>query len=338
MSHNRKFWQVLPSILLLLILTACGSSGAAPEMSQAVAPAMAPAMDYEETVASEAMPGEPARDYADGASVPLEDFLASAAQAQEMRVIIYTGDISLVVRDTEETVAAITQLADEQGGYVSGANVYQSGEVLRGSVSIRVPAERYSAVMEQLRGLALRVERESASTQDVTEEYTDLQARKVNLEHTEAALQQLLDERQRVGSTSDILEVHRELTNIRGQIEQIEGRMRYLANQSALSTINIEITPDVLYQPITVAGWQPTGVAKEALQALISALQGLTNLTIWLVIFALPLLIIFLIPLVLVIMVIRWAWRRRQARPKPAKKDTPKKDAAKNDPPTKTDS
>jgi hypothetical protein len=329
MSHNRKFWQLtltIFSMLLLLALTACGASAEAPVMSQAVAPEM----DYE-MAAAEAMPAEPARDYADGESVPLESFLASAAMAQEMRVIIYTGDVSLVVRDTEESVAAITQLANEQGGYVSGANVYQSGEVLRGSMSIRVPAERYAAVMEQLRGLALRVERESASTQDVTEEYTDLQARKVNLEHTETALQKLLDERQRVGSTSDILEVHRELTNIRGQIEQIEGRMRYLANQSALSTINIEITPDVLYQPISVAGWEPTGVAKEALQALVSALQGLTNITIWLVIFALPLLIIFLIPLVLVIMVIRWWWLRRQARPKPAQKKSEKPAAEKKE-------
>jgi hypothetical protein len=335
MLKTLRFFLMFALLFLAVGLVACSGSAMnaeAPAISQAVAEDAY----YEEEMAAEAMPAEMDRSYADGASVPLEDFLASAAQAQEMRVIIYTGNISLVVRDTEETVAAITQLADEQGGYVSGANVYQGGEVLRGSMSIRVPAERYEAVMEQLRGLALRVERESASTQDVTEEYTDLHARKVNLEHTEAALQELLDERQRVGSTSDILEVHRELTNIRGQIEQIEGRMRYLANQAALSTINVEITPDVLYQPISVAGWEPTGVAKEALQALISALQSLTDLTIWLVIFALPLLVIFLIPLLVVVMIIRWWWKRRQRR-KPAKKDTPKKEQPKSDTPKETD-
>lgn len=342
MPHNyalmlkaRLLFLMSALMALGLLLSACSSGAAeAPAMSQAIAEDVY----YEAEMAGEAMPAEepmPAelsRNYADGASVSLEDFLASAAQAQEMRVIIYTGNISLVVRDTEESVAAITQLAEAEGGYVSGANVYQSGEVLRGSMSIRVPAERYTSVIEQLRGLALRVERETASTQDVTEEYTDLQARKVNLEHTEAALQQLLDERQRVGSTSDILEVHRELTNIRGQIEQIEGRMRYLANQAALSTINIDLTPDVLYQPISVAGWEPTGVAKEALQALVAALQGLTNIAIWLVIFALPLLVIFLVPLVVLVLIIRWWWRRRPARSKPVKKDTPK-----NDHPAKTD-
>ena len=100
---------------------------------------------------------------------------------------------------------------------------------------------------------------------------------------------------------------------MRGQIEQIEGRLRYLANQSALSTITIELIPDVLSQPVSVAGWEPQGTAKEALQALVSALQGLANLTIWLVIFLLPLLIVLLLPIVVVVVIIRWAWKRRRA-------------------------
>lgn len=272
--------------------------------------------------ASEEAPAEPDRPalessagFGDGNSVPLEEYLANAvAQAQDTRVIIYTGDISLVVRDTREAMDNITQIATEQDGFVSGSNAFQSGDALRGSMTIRVPAERYQDTLTQLREMALRVERESTATQDVTEEFTDLQARKTNLEVAEGALQELLEERQRIGSTSDILEVHREMTNIRGQIEQIEGRLRYLANQSALSTITIQLTPDILYQPISVAGWEPQGVAKEAVQALIVALQGLANILIWFVIFVLPLLIILLIPVVVVIWLIRWWWRRRKSR------------------------
>jgi hypothetical protein len=262
--------------------------------------------------AAEAVPGEPMPSAAeDGASVPLEDYLAGAVQAQEARVIIYTGNISLVVRDTQEAVAAITALANEQGGYVSGSNIYRSNEVPQGSITIRIPAERYQTVLEQLRALALRVERESASSQDVTQEFTDLQARKANLESAEAALQELLAERRRTGNTSDILEVYRELTAIREQIEQIEGRLRYLANQAALSTLTIELIPDVLYQPITVAGWEPQGVAREALQALVVALQWVVNLLIWGVIFVLPLILIMLTPLVVLVLVIRRVRRSR---------------------------
>lgn len=322
----RAYIQWMSLFLLVIMLAACGMASQDEAASAPVARSVAgdTAAEEEASLAISAEPGMPAGgavgEYADGEPVPLEDYLANAVQAQERRVIIYTGNISLVVKNTEEAAAAITTIAEEQGGFVAGSNLYQSGEagVMRGSITLRVPAERYQDTLDRLRDLALRVERENSSTQDVTEEFTDLQARKTNLEVTESALQQLLEERQRIGSTSDILEVHRELTNIRGQIEQIEGRLRYLANQSALSTITIELTPDVLYQPITVAGWQPQGVAREALQALIVALQALANIAIWLVIFVLPLLVVLLIPVAAMVWIIRWWWKRgRKKEPAP---------------------
>jgi uncharacterized iron-regulated membrane protein len=325
MKH--KFFALLLLVISALLMVACGAAAesqlAKSDMAMEEAGAIAPA-------SMAPMPAEPAPGYADGASVPVTDFLANAtAQSDQARVIIYTGNISLVVKDTQEAGTAITQQVQAQGGYVSGSNVYQTGEILRGTVTVRVPADRFQPTLEQLRAMSLRVAAESSNSEDVTAEFTDLQARKTNLEHTEAALQKLLDERQRVGSTSDILEVYRELTTVRGEIEQIEGRMRYLANQAALSTITIDLTPDALYQPVTIGGWQPQGVAKEALQALITTLQGLINVVIWLLIFALPLLIIFILPLVLLVMLIRWWWKRREAKkpaaPKPAKpQPTPK--------------
>ncbi len=315
--------SLLMVVVLLALLSACGGA-----MEATPAADRAASFVEQEVVSEEAMaPAEPG--YADsggayaGAELSVEDTLANAvSQAQsESRVIIYTGDMNLVVKDTQESIRAITQLAGDKGGYVSGSNVYQSGEVLRGSITIRVPAELYQETLSDLRALAIRVERESSNSQDVTEEFTDLQARKKNLEFTETALQELLEERRRTGNTSDILEVYRELTNIRGQIEQIEGRLRYLTNQAALSTISIELIPDVLYQPVSVAGWEPQGVAKEALQSLVAALQGLVNIGIWLVIFALPLLIIVLIPLAVVIMIIRWWVKRRRAKKQPAQEE-----------------
>jgi hypothetical protein len=313
-SFSRFFKLLLAGLLILGLTSACGASRSAeyalatPVQSQAVVgeavpPASAPS---EDAIASERASLE-----------PIEAMLSSvSAQTQENRVIIYTGNIALVVNDTREAMTAITSLATEQGGYVSASNIYQAGDVPRGQITIRVPAEKYLDTLDKLRALAVRVDKENSGTQDVSEEFTDLQSRKTNLEVTEKALQTLLEERQRVGSTSDILEVYRELTNVRGQIEQIEGRLRYLANQAALSTITIDLIPDVLSQPVSIAGWEPQGVAKEALQALVVALQGLANVVIWLLIFVLPLLIVFLIPVVLVIWLIRWWWKGYSARRK----------------------
>jgi hypothetical protein len=300
--------------MLLALLTACGATQTS-EQTAAYAPE--PGYDRGAAEAPSSAPVEASADYS-GRIEPIEQILYSAAQPQDSRVIIYTGNISLVVQDTRESLTAITALAQEQGGYVSASNVYQVGDVPRGSITIRVPAESYLDTLDKLRALAVRVESENSGTEDVSEEFTDLQARKANLEVTEKALQQLLEERQRVGSTSDILEVYRELTGVRGQIEEIEGRLRYLANKAALSTITIDLIPDVLSQPVSIAGWQPQGVAKEALQALVVALQGLGNVAIWLAIFMLPLAVIFLIPVVLVVWLVRAWWKRRKARKMPS--------------------
>ena len=307
-------FPILIMTIMLIGLTACGGSADESVAYDSAAVQSAPMEPMMEAGAAEESMfyGE---DAAEGVAAPVDDILnAASSQAQQTRVIIYTGDISLVIQDTQESVDTITALASEMGGFVSGSSVYERNEVLQGSITVRVPADRYQDTLAQLREMAIRVERENSTTQDVTEEFTDLQARKTNLEFTEEALQQLLEERQRVGSTSDILEVYRELTSIRGQIEQIEGRLRYLANQSALSTITIQLTPDVLYQPVSIAGWEPQGVAKEALQSLVAALQGLVNVLIWGIVFVLPLLLVLLIPVVIVALVIRRWWGKRSQK------------------------
>jgi hypothetical protein len=220
----------------------------------------------------------------------------------------------LVVRNTAQAAADITALATKQGGYVANSNLYFQEGTQRGTIVIRVPAEKYQETLAALRTLAVRVEKETTNSEDVTQEYTDLRARKVNLEHTEQALQKLLDERFKVGRTQDILEVYRELSNVRGQIEQIEGRLRYLTNLAAMSTISIELIPDVLQQPVAPAGWEPQGVAKRALQALVSALQVLGTVAIWVIIFLLPLLVVIAIPLWILVRIVRGVLRRRAVR------------------------
>jgi hypothetical protein len=318
-SKFRFFQRISVWLMLTALLGLTVACAAAAPTRQAVdsntagsAPAQKSVMPM--PAATAAAPAQPALSYSGETSV--NDILsrtAADALAAE-RVIVYTGQMILIVKDTGEAVTAITKLAKDQNGYVAGSNLYQAGDATRGSITLRIPAEKYEDTLVSLRALAKRVERENSNTQDVTEEFVDLQARQTNLEVTEKALQQLLEERKRVGSTADILEVYRELTSVRGQIEQIQGRLRFLSNQAALSTLTIELIPDVLSQPVSVAGWEPQGTAKEALQALVLALQGLINLLIWVVIFILPLLLIMLIPVVVVVVIIRAWWKRRKVQ------------------------
>jgi hypothetical protein len=74
--------------------------------------------------------------------------------------------------------------------------------------------------------------------------------------------------------TEDVLNVYNQLTQVREQIEVTKGQIQYYEQSAALSSISVELVPDASVQPLTIAGWEPGGVAKEALQALITGLKG----------------------------------------------------------------
>jgi hypothetical protein len=234
-------------------------------------------------------------------------------KASEDRMIVRTADLSLVVNDTEESVARIKDVVTELDGYVVDTRLWRDDGQLRGSVTVRVPANSLDAALSSFKALAVKVERENSSSQDVTEEYTDLDARLRNLEATEEELLELLSTvRERTGKAEDILAVHRELTNIRGQIEQLKGRMQYLERTAAMSAISIELIPDVLAQPIAGTGWRPSVTVSTALRSLVGTLRLVADAVIVIVLYVLPLAIILLIP----VAIIWFVWRRwRQRKP-----------------------
>ena len=226
------------------------------------------------------------------------------------RKIIYNVAMHLIVRDTDEAFAGIQRLAKEMGGFVSESNVWREDTFRRGTITIRVPVGQLDDALAQLRALALDVESENIDSQDVTEEYVDLEARLTNERRTEAELLELLESRSETGKTQDILEVHRELSNVRAQIEQIEGRIRYLENLSAMAMVRITVTPDALLQPIDVAGWRPQGTARDAIRMLLRTLQFFADAAIVFFLYILPTLIVIAIPVVALILLIRAIWRR----------------------------
>jgi len=233
-------------------------------------------------------------------------------ESLEERMIIWTGDISLVVKDAGESLEQVEAIAKDLGGYVVNSSSWYQEEQVRARLTIRVPAGEFDTALARLKDLAITVESRNVSTQDVSEEYTDLGSRLRNLEATETELLELLTEvRERTRKAEDVLAVHRELSNIREQIEQVKGRMQYLEKMTAMATINIELIPDVLARPIVVAGWQPSGTAANALRSLVRTLQFIADATLWLIIYLLPILVVIAIPFFILWLIWRW-WRRRR--------------------------
>ncbi|MEW5986028.1 MAG: DUF4349 domain-containing protein [Chloroflexota bacterium] len=235
------------------------------------------------------------------------EVVSQAGEVQE-RLIIRTGDLRIVVEDTEGSLAAIGDLANQLEGWVVSTNVYQVGEAKEGSITIRVPSAQFDAAMSQIKAMALEVNGETTTGQDVTEEYVDLSARLANLEATAGRVRNFLDSAQDV---EEALAVNAELSRLEGEIEAMKGRLQYLSQSAAFSSITVGVTPDILAQPIEIAGWRPEGVARDALEALVNALEGLASFLIWVAIFVLPLVLIIGLP---VWFVGRRVLRRRRQR------------------------
>jgi hypothetical protein len=217
----------------------------------------------------------------------------ASAQAAPRRMIVRSAELRVIVSDTSKAVAEATRSVEAAGGYVAGSQIWRDGELLRARLTLRVPSAKLAPALAQLRAIAKRVENETMASEDVSEEFVDLEARVRNLEATEEELRQLLVvARQNSRKASDVLEVHAQLTEIRGQIEQARGRMRYLSQVADMSSIAMELIPDALAQPVVQPGWQPLAVAKNALRTLLTAAQFAANAAIWLLILGLPLAIL----------------------------------------------
>jgi hypothetical protein len=279
------------------------------------------------------LPAEPASGGAADASEFYNDALPQSASVEAAaieRLVIQNADVAIVVSDVTARMKDIQALAEKLGGFVVSSNLYQTQvytpnqyvDVPQATVTIRVPSEKLDEALEAIKKDVVEVQTESRSGQDVTADYVDLQSRLKNLEATESALTNILEN---ATKTEDVLTVFNQLTAIREQIELVKGQMKYYEESAALSAINITIVAEATIQPIEIGGWKPQGVARDAIQDLIYFLQNFVNWLIRFVLYTLPVLIAVGIPLYLVFLGVRALFRRfRKPKVKPVQTESPK--------------
>ncbi len=273
--------KLIPIVLLLIACKRAESTAALPPPQQA---------QSQPTARAIVMPPEPMRDAPAAGVSAVTDGETPAAPAMP-RMIVRTADVRIIVADTSKTVDAVTKSVEGIGGYVSGSNIWREGELLRAKLTLRVPADKLTSTLASIRAQAKRVESETIASEDVSQEFVDLQSQLRNLEATETELLELLKvARVRSKTAADVLEVHQQLTVIRGQIEQVRGRMTYLSQVTAMSAIALDIVPDAIAKPVVEPGWQPVVVMKDASRALVVFVQNAVNVAIWFVIYIAPIL------------------------------------------------
>ena len=229
------------------------------------------------------------------------------------RLVIRNADLALVVKDPKASMAEITKLAAEMGGFVVSSNLYQSyygpnnSEVPEASSTIRVPVEKLDEALGSIKEGVVDVNYENVTGQDVTGEYVDLQSRLTAKQAAEKKLLQILDAAEK---SEDVLAIYLQIQNVQTEIEILKGQIKYYEESAALSAISVRLIAEAGTQPITVGPWTPTGTAKEAVQDLIYFFQNFVEFLIRFVLYNLPALILIGIPLFLVFLGGRAIFRR----------------------------
>jgi len=215
------------------------------------------------------------------------------------RKLVRTGRLSIEVASFADASEKAVALAERLGGYLADSQSARSGHgKRRGSLTLRVPADRFAALLEGLRALG-SVQSESVSAQDVTRAYTDLETRLRVKRDTAERLRQILTTR--TAKLADVLEAERELARVTEEIETLEGERRFYDQQVALSTATVELVePEPLVR---------TGFLDPIRRALADSLELLGGS-----IAALLALVVVAAPWALALALLWWVVRRLRAR------------------------
>jgi len=268
--------QIIISMAIFIFIIGCGKS----------------ADKMDETVSRMAE-----ADYMDAAPPPEQSIMAEEVQPVKVeRKIIKESWIRFEVEKYAEAMVEIKGIISEHHGYISQENESSSDYSLNNSLSIRVPAGDFDALVDKLVTVAVKVDSKSINARDVTEEFIDIEARLNTKREVEKRYLALLNDARTI---TDILAVEEKLRIIREEIESKEGRLKYLNDQVSLSTIHLDVYQELTFEP-GFKFLKKIGTAlKGGWKGLLKVLVGLIH--IW------PLLIIVTVVLI-------WLNRRRKKK------------------------
>jgi hypothetical protein len=284
---------------LALALAACGGT--------ASAPVPYPPNDGTggEQPAATAAPAKPG----DGSGQGSGSGAPSSPQRDDLK-IVYTGALQLVVPDLAQALDKGRAAVTAAGGYVGASEESNSGDRSVATITYRIPAARWEEVIVGLRGLATEVVYEQTQATEVGGQLVDLEARLRNLRASEDALIEIA---KGTGKVSDLLLVEAQLTETRGQIEQLDAQRALLVDQVAYGTLVTTYGTEIKAVQETAKGWDPTEAVDGATATLIGIGQAIVTFGIWFAIVWVPLLLVLLV----VVLVVRLAYRRFGPKPQP---------------------
>lgn len=283
-------WTVPRVLVVVLMVAAC---------SRAAPPSMA--------AESEPMPAAAAPERT-SASTPV-----AGSQGVESRHLVVEVDMAVEVANLDTFREDLLAVVAKLGGHVSDAQRSgRAGASRHASWTIRVPSARHEALVAEIEALG-ELTNASTSTQDVTAQVIDVDARIKSLQTAETRMLELVATQ--AGALSDVLAIERELARVRGEIESLQGQQRALRDRVALATIRVQAWERAVYDPAvaTTFGerasrtlWRSWKSAVATVEALVLALIGLVPWS----------------PAIVAVVALGFVWRRRRRRRRAAHERT----------------
>ncbi|WP_342041680.1 DUF4349 domain-containing protein [Bacillus sp. OTU2372] len=223
-----------------------------------------------------------------------EKFIDTAKAQANNQMVIYQAELELRVKNFEHTVQNLEEKAKKYGGYIAESSVTKDGtEQVSGSMKLRIPQAHFQEFLNDAEGQAAEVLKRNINGQDVTEEYVDLESR---LKSKRAVEERLHSFMKNAAKTEDLLKISADLASVQEEIEVIEGRMKYLENQTSLSTVSITlyetkvVVPELEKDQLNT--WEKT--KKQFMNSTNLILAALSGLVVF-ILGNLPILIIFIL-------------------------------------------
>ncbi|MGD6793494.1 DUF4349 domain-containing protein [Metabacillus indicus] len=233
----RKFSVSLFMIILILIVSACsGSEESKMDSSGSSSKEMSNA-DFAEK-----------SENPDPEEKTVQNDSKTAAPVPQNRKVIYTADMSVRVKNYQEAVSSIQKTLASLGGYVMESNTYSGEEdqPQEGTLTVKVPQEAFQSFLNTVEKGSIKVENQTVSGQDVTEEYVDLESRLKSKKTVEERLLSFMKEAQK---TEDLLKISNDLSAVQEEIEQLTGRINFLNNQTSFATVSIHLSENKINVP-----------------------------------------------------------------------------------------
>lgn len=224
------------------------------------------------------------------------------------RKIIRNAELQLESDTPEEAQQKITGVAEGKGGYIVTTQKSSNprtgiGETV--NMTLRVPSEKFNETLDEIRKTGSRVISESITGEDITDQFVDMQAR---LRSEKALEQQILEILKRANTVQEALNVQRQLADVRGKIEQMEGKLRQWDKLASLSTIKV-----TLQTPTAISG-SSEGFFYRLKDSISTGLDGALSFIlgfITVLITILPFLLLVVLPIFLLL---RYFWRKTKKK------------------------